>query len=200
MMRKITILTVLALFLFIGRSGVPSYAEEGTGIRPGVKDSYREQVQALRELKEKDPEAYQQKVSEKREKVRARLEELKQTHPDKYKEYMAHHRKVRREYLTHLRETNPEKFREIMQQHRQHLERRLQNLKKNHPEVYEKIMQRREARRKEWHGYERPHDNQGVRDQGQGEGRNGIGQGGEHRSFRSQGGEKGGGYRGSRGR
>ena len=206
-MRKITILTVLVLFLFIGKKGVPSYAEEGVGMGPGVKDSYQANVQALKKLKEKDPEAYRQKVAEKQERVRARLEELKQTHPEKYREYMEHHRKVRREYLAHLRETNPEKFKEIMQQRRQHLEQRLQNLKKNHPETYERIIRRREERRKVWvgrrrnhreNGHERLHHDQGVRDQGQGEGRDKVGQGGEHRSFRSQGGTGGGGHRGGR--
>lgn len=148
-----------------------------------------EKAHQLKELKEKNPEEFRRAMEEKKAKLRERLEYLKKSDPEGYRKAMGKLRERRQKRLEWLKQNRPEDYQKAMEERRERLQKRLGELREKNPTKYEEILKRREAWRKE---------NLGVRDHGQGEGRGGVGQGGEHRSPRSQGGIRGGGGRGGR--
>ncbi|MBM3254481.1 MAG: hypothetical protein FJZ16_09530, partial [Candidatus Omnitrophica bacterium] len=64
----------------------------GSNVPPGL--SRKDRIKELKELKEKDPGAFKEKITEHRRQIKERLENLKETNPEKYKVLM----KKRREY------------------------------------------------------------------------------------------------------
>ncbi len=151
------------------------------------------EVARLRKLKAENPKAFKQAMQEHRQQLRQRLEHLKQTDPKKFAEVKARLQARRQERLERLKTENPEKFRKLMEQRRGRIQEKLQELKANDPAKYEQVMQRRNERLEQFkqnhpEAFERwkanhPDRSGDVSDHGMGQGRNGVGQGGEQRAF-----------------
>lgn len=190
-MKSLTILLVSAL----GVIAIPSagYAQEDAPAaateRPRAK-RVEEKKAKLRErleyLKENNPEAYRKVMAHLRDRRREKLERLKTDRPEAYKRLMAERKERLENKLAELKEKNPERYQELVEKRRQWRGKRLDEFRQNHPEAYQRFMEKHPA----W--AQGPHD-RGVRDHGRGQGRGGVGQGGEHRSPRSKGGIRGGG-------
>ena len=75
-MKKLTtkwMTALVSLVLLCGVASVPVYAEEAGGT-----PEYHKKLAELKKLKEENPEAFRQKVLEKKEKLKERLQELKE--------------------------------------------------------------------------------------------------------------------------
>ena len=166
----------------------------------------QQELERLRQLKQQDPEAFRKAVQEKKAAFRERMSHLKETDPDAFRRIKHHMQEKQRQRLAHLKEKYPEKYEEVMQRRKAGLEHRLEELKTKNPERYAQVMQRRQEAQERWknatpeqkqkwlerhpggdrdnnpQGPNHSHDDRGVRDHGQGEGRDGVGMGGERRA------------------
>ncbi len=104
----------------------------------GEGGQHRPNYEKLKRLKEENPEAFQQKMSERKAEIKEKLQELKEKDPEKFKEMKEQMIQRRREELKRLREENPEKFQEIMENRMQ----KLQGLKQSDPERYEELVKK----------------------------------------------------------
>jgi len=176
-------------------------------VREDVRDQRPEEVERLRRLKQENPEAFQRLLEERQ----ARLQQLKERNPEAYQRALAAFQERRKHRLQELRARDPEAFHRWVRAHQELLAARLENLKARDPDKYAQVMKRHprfaetlqprheqardrledvrdhreDVRERLEGGRDRDHSpwtNQGVRDWGQGEGRGGVGQGGEHRS------------------
>ena len=79
-----------------------------------VKDDWgkgrHEEIQRLRQLKEKDPEAFKQAVQEKKTALRERLAHLKETNPEAYGRTIEKLKHKRQERLEWMKTHRPEAF------------------------------------------------------------------------------------------
>lgn len=178
-------------------------------------------------LKETDPEAFERAKERLQEHHRRRLEHLKERDPERFQELIAQRKAKAEERLEHLKQENPEKYDALMQR-RQEWRERHQDRREDRRDHREDVRDRREDvrdRREDFreryepaedrgedHGGQRlvpprayhgqqEHEDRGVRDYGRGEGRDGVGQGGEHRKIgpgKRGGPRQGGGRRGGR--
>ena len=71
-------------------------------------------------------------------------DELKETNPEKFEQVTQRLKERRQERLEYLKENNPERFQEIMDNRKAHLQERLEDLKTNNPERYEQLMRKRQ--------------------------------------------------------
>ena len=160
----------------------------------------QQEVERLRQLKQQDPEAYQKAVSQKKQALRERMAHLKETDPEAFERMKHHLQEQQRHRLARLKENDPEKFHEVMQR-RQEAQERWKNAtpeqrkewKQQHPkrDRDNNPPGPRDGKGTNWENPPGPrggpgvgpdHENRGVRDHGQGEGRGGVGMGGERRA------------------
>ena len=184
------------------------------------RKAMQEKKAALRErmahLKETDPEKFQRIKHRMEERQERKLAHLKEHNPEKYEEVMQR-RKARLEHrLEELKTKNPERYAQVMQRRQEAQEHwknatpeQRQEWLKQHPKFDRDNNPPgpRGGQGTNWDnppgprggpgvGPHHPHDDRGVRDHGQGEGRGGVGQGGERRP--SGAGPKGGPHGGGR--
>lgn len=174
-------------------------------------EAFRQAVQekkaALRErmanLKETNPEAFKRMKHQLLQQQRRKLAHLKEQNPEKFQEVMERRRAHLEQKLEDVKTNNPERYAEIME-HREAAKQRWQNAT---PEQRQEWLQRHPGVDRDTNppgsrggpgtNWENPEGSPGVRDHGQGEGRDGVGMGGErrHPGAGPSGGPRGGGGR-----
>lgn len=180
--------------------------EDPEAFRKAVQERRQQMRERLAHLKETDPQRYAEVMRRLKAHQRERLQHLKETDPEKFREVMEQRQARVKERLDDLKEHDPDRYADVMQRRREWRERKLDELKQRDPEAYARFLQDHPHWREERpdRGPDREatgpgeHLDRGVRDHGAGEGRGNVGQGGEHRSPRSQGAIRGGGRRDGR--
>ena len=174
-MKKQPLVLVLSAVLAFPLIHLPAYAEETASEEKTPEMRKTHLREKLQHLKETDPKAYQQAVARLRERRHERLEWLREHHPEEYRRLMAQRRENVEKRLSELKERNPQRYQELTEKRQQWRKDRVEQFKKNHPEKAERFLEKHP----DW---KERHD-LGVRDHGRGEGREGVGRGGEHRRF-----------------
>lgn len=141
-MRKRYAIVLMAFTLFLttpvfAEDAAPAPAPAGSSTDQTAHPN-RQKVEALKRLKEENPEEFQRVVKARKAAIKQKLKELKEKDPQKFQEVKQRVIRQRRERLERLRKENPEKFRQIMQKKRQ----RFEQMKQTNPEQYERYMQK----------------------------------------------------------
>ncbi len=130
MRKKIRLIGVLALsILWLTAPAPAARAEESL---PSSRDFSPSNVARLRELKEKDPQAFEAFVSERKQQVKSRFREIRKNDPQKYQDLKQGVVENRMRRLRGMRRDNPEKFRQVMGERVQKFEK----VKRENPERY----------------------------------------------------------------
>lgn len=123
--------------------GAYGFAEDSTD---ATASNVQDRIAYLRQLREENPEAFQDALKQHREQVRQRLEKLREENPDKFREVVENRRGRFRDRLERLRTEHPDQFKQLVENRRKRLEERAEYVKTHHPEKYEQFMQRRTER------------------------------------------------------
>src|SRR3989338_8089405 len=147
MTRRTAIVIVVAGLVSASTVVFAEPPQEGAGAQHSRREEapgrlVSEEAKRLRELKQTDPEAFQQAIQERKAKLRERLAELKETNPEKFEQVKERLKERRQERLENLKENNPEKFQELMAQRKAKVQERLEDLKTSNPERYEPLMEK----------------------------------------------------------
>ena len=139
--------TLILILFALTLSATVGFAEEGAvgDANSGTSDvsTYMQRRRELMELKEKDPAAFKEKVTELRKNAQKRLDGLKTSDPATYERVMERREKRIEPRFERFREMNPEAYGR-MQHHREGLiEKRVEWVRKNDPEKFAEIEKRR---------------------------------------------------------
>lgn len=157
------------LFLMMGFLSFPVLAEEtGDAAESSAHVSaetsvpqntaLQEKIARWKELREKDPQAFEQKIKEHKETLKGNLQSFQRKNPEKFEQFKEQFVQRRQERMQNLQKENPEKFQQVMKNREQRLERwkeknpeKYNQFVQNHPKIREQ-MQKRENRMREQGG------------------------------------------------
>ena len=102
------ILVILAFALcFVSAARAPLFAEVKL---PSREEDFFRQLEELRALREKDPQAFFEKVREKKENLRKDLETLRQEDPEHFHQFLQRQGQLKRKKFEYFRQHHPEAF------------------------------------------------------------------------------------------
>lgn len=107
-------------------------AEEGQT----VSDAVLKQVTQLQNLRQNDPQAYQQKIAEKKAAIMEQMQQMGQGGQSRFRQFVAKNQNRRFERLQNFRQQNPQAFERFMDNRMQ----RFQNMAEKNPERFQKFL------------------------------------------------------------
>ena len=85
------------------------------------EEAVLKKIQELEALRSSDPEAYQARVREKKERLGEKFRNFREKDPEKFQAFLEKHRGFRRRHLEHFRTRHPEAFERFRARKREHL-------------------------------------------------------------------------------